>query len=438
MQILVDLHLVIFGLLSALAAICLAIHIALKAGSALAWLAATLACVGAETLVFRYAAQSDVGLAAISLLLPLAYLCAGNAIRQSLKLEVASGRQLKVFAGLIVLSLLMIPTGVPIFYQCIPFQLAGVYIFYEAIRIQMRQRFRSLIDNALLLLCFCSMIGVAIRAPMFPLLLGEPTPFQVMDVEIFESIFINALSFLTSGLAILLVAKIVANIIALHKHRAEHDDLTGLLNRRMFDEFAKQVEGLTGSVIMCDIDRFKAVNDAYGHQVGDEVIRTFACILTHFGDYAGRMGGEEFALLLVDTTLEEAALTAEAIRMEFNQFRHPAIGEEAGFSASFGVATFGHGQIMNTAFQQADKALYRAKRRGRNQVCREETNSSVRSSVERPPERGPTGLGNYGDDRAGQMEGPADEAPTHARENPLNERAEQIDDIGDDRAEALG
>lgn len=79
MQILVDLHLVVFGLLSELAAICLAIHIALKAGSALVWLAATLACVGSETLVFRYAAQSDVGIAAISCLVPLAYLCAARA-----------------------------------------------------------------------------------------------------------------------------------------------------------------------------------------------------------------------------------------------------------------------------------------------------------------------------------------------------------------------
>lgn len=134
---------------------------------------------------------------------------------------------------------------------------------------------------------------------------------------------------------------------------------------------------------MCDIDRFKAVNDAYGHQVGDDVIRTFACILTLYGDYAGRMGGEEFALLLVDTPREEAALIAEAIRLEFHQFRHPAIGEEAALSASFGVASFGGGQNMKTAFQQADKALYRAKKRGRNQVCREETNSSVRSGLEK-------------------------------------------------------
>ena len=383
MQILVDLHLVVFGLLSAFAVICLAMHSALKAGSALAWLAATLACVGAETLVFRFAAQSDLGLAAISLLVPFAYLSAGNAIRRSLQLEVADDRQLKIFSGLVLLSLLLIAAGAPIFYQCLPFQLAGVYIFYEAIRIQMRQAFRSLIDNVLLLLSFCSMIGVAIRAPMFPLLLGEPTPFQVMDGKIFEEIFINALSFLTSGLAILLIAKIVANVIALHKHQAEHDDLTGLLNRRSFDEVARQVEGVTGSVIMCDIDRFKGVNDAYGHHVGDDVIRTFACILTHFADYAGRMGGEEFALLLVDTSLEEAVLVAEAIRLDFHRFRHPAIGEGIALSASFGVSSFGRAQNIDTALQRADQALYIAKRKGRNQVSREERVSSIRQDLEK-------------------------------------------------------
>lgn len=120
------------------------------------------------------------------------------------------------------------------------------------------------------------MIGVAIRAPMFPILLGEPTPLQFMDIETFGGIFIDALSFLTSGLAALLIAKIVASVIAQHKHQAERDDLTGLLNRRMFDEVAKRGDGSTGSVIMCDIDRFKAVNDVYGHHVGDDVIKILA------------------------------------------------------------------------------------------------------------------------------------------------------------------
>lgn len=373
MQILVDLHLIVFGLLSALAVISLAIHFALKAGSAMAWLTATLACVGAETLVFRYAVQSSLGIGAISILVPLAYLCAGNAIRQSLQREIASSKQVWIFAGLIGLSLLLLVLGVPVFYQCIPFQLAGVYIFGATIRIQLRQRFRSFIDNALLLLCFGSMIGVAIRAPMFPVLLGEPTPLQIMEIATFEDVFVKALSLLTSGLAVLLIAKIVANVITIHKHQAERDDLTGLLNRRMFNEVVDEVGDATGSVVMCDIDRFKTVNDLYGHHVGDEVIRTFACILSHFGDYAGRVGGEEFALLLMNTPLEEAVRIADAIRIEFHQTRYEAIDPNIALSASFGVCCFGQGKSIETALRSADEALYRAKAEGRNRVRRWET-----------------------------------------------------------------
>ncbi len=370
MQILVDLHLVVFGLLCGLAIICALVHFALRSGSALAWLAATMACVGAETLVFRYAAQTRPGVAAISMLVPLAYLCAANAIRQSLHLELASGRQVRVLAGLVGLSLILLAADVAAFYQCIPFQLAGVWIFYDAIRIQARQRFRSSVDNALLVLCCCSMVGLAVRAPMFPLLLGQPTPFPIMDVKLFEGIFINALSALTSGLAVLVIARIVGNVIAMHRFRAEHDDLTGLLNRQIFDEVARQAEGSSGSVIMCDIDHFKAVNDLYGHHVGDDVIRSFACILTHFADFAGRMGGEEFAILMNETPLEEAVVVADAIRSEFHQYRHDTIGEETALSASFGVAAYDRKHTIKSAFQLADKALYQAKANGRNRVCR--------------------------------------------------------------------
>ncbi len=229
MKILVDLHLFVFSLICGLAIISALVHVALRFGSALVWLAATLACVGAETLVLRYAAQSTLGTATISLIVPLAYLCAANAIRQSLHLELASGRNLRIFAGLIGLSLALLAADVHVFYQCIPFQLAGVWIFYDAIRIQVRQRFRTGIDNALLVLSCCSMIGLAIRVPMFPLLLGQRTPIPIMDAQLFEVIFINALSVLTSGLALLVIGKIIANVIAMHRYKAEHDDLTGLL-----------------------------------------------------------------------------------------------------------------------------------------------------------------------------------------------------------------
>lgn len=370
MEILVDLHLAVFGLLIALAVISSLVHLALRAGSALAWLAATMVCVGTETLIFRYAAQTNLGIAAISLLVPFAYLCAANSIRQSLHLPVTDKRQIVIFSALIGFSLALLASGAPIFYQCIPFQLAGVYVFYGAIRKQMLRQQRSHIDQMLLFLSFASMIGVAIRAPMFPLLLGHPTPYPVMDISVFNDIFINSLSLLTAGLAVLLIAKIVANEIDKLKHQAERDDLTGLLNRRIFDEVARGVDGSTGAVIMCDIDHFKSVNDLYGHHIGDEVIQSFACILSHSGDYVGRCGGEEFSILLVGSSMDEAINVAEAIRSDFHQFRHNTIGEHIAFSASFGVADYGPECTIKDAFRRADKALYHAKESGRNRVCR--------------------------------------------------------------------
>lgn len=87
------------------------------------------------------------------------------------------------------------------------------------------------------------------------------------------------------------------------------------------------------------------------------------------------MGGEEFALILIDTPLEEAVLIADAIRLDFHQFRHEAIGHHTALSASFGVSSFGQGRNVEAAFQDADKALYRAKGRGRNRVCGENQTS---------------------------------------------------------------
>ncbi|WP_215227572.1 GGDEF domain-containing protein [Erythrobacter sp. 3-20A1M] len=377
MQILVDLHLVVFCLLSALAAICAIAHVALKAGSALAWLAATLLCVGMETLVFRYAPPTIPGLAAISLLIPFAYFCAGNAIRQSLHLESAGRAQSWIFGGLVGLSLLLLAAGAPVFYQCIPFQLAGVYILYDAIRIQARRQRRGLIDNGLLALSAGSLIGLAIRAPMFPLLVGEPTPFPVMDAATFEGVFLDALGGLTAALAVLVIARIVASVIGVHKHRAEHDHLTGLLNRRTFDERAREAAAAAGSVVMCDIDRFKAVNDLYGHHVGDDVLQGFARILSRSGGIVGRMGGEEFGILLIDTAPDDAVVIADMIRTEFHRFRHDAIGEQTALSASFGVSDFGQGRSVKTALREADKALYRAKGAGRNRVCQEHSTSST-------------------------------------------------------------
>jgi diguanylate cyclase (GGDEF)-like protein len=162
---------------------------------------------------------------------------------------------------------------------------------------------------------------------------------------------------------------------------ARHDPLTGLANRRRLEETAAKLWANQSahvspiSVVLYDVDRFKAFNDLYGHQAGDDCLRRVAaCALTEIGaedDVAGRYGGEEFILLLPRTPLDEARRVAERLRAAVAALHIPhAGGEAAGIvTASFGVAS---ADSVQRSFEDltaaADAALYRAKGAGRNRV----------------------------------------------------------------------
>lgn len=167
----------------------------------------------------------------------------------------------------------------------------------------------------------------------------------------------------------------------LHARReASTDALTGLRNRRAFDrDLARLIqrhdaEGLAFSLIMMDIDHFKAVNDRHGHLVGDRVLRQFArqvAARTRGGDTVARYGGEEFAILLPCTQLLQAGQIAEHVREGIGalNMRRTDTGAPIGtVTASFGVAEFRAGEGATTFVARADAALYRAKREGRNRV----------------------------------------------------------------------
>ncbi|MFZ5579806.1 MAG: GGDEF domain-containing protein [Pseudomonadota bacterium] len=166
------------------------------------------------------------------------------------------------------------------------------------------------------------------------------------------------------------------------RKEASTDPLTGLLNRRAFttviaNAIAKyQAEQRPFCLLMMDIDHFKGINDAYGHLVGDKVLRFVSRLLTQVlkgQDTLCRFGGEEFAALLPDTTIEGADRVAETIRNRlFNsQLRLTESGQPLGeITASFGVATYQADQTIEEIIQNADHALYEAKRQGRNKVVR--------------------------------------------------------------------
>lgn len=158
------------------------------------------------------------------------------------------------------------------------------------------------------------------------------------------------------------------------------DPLTGVGNRRCFDvTIQKAIEeaqehGTPLSLVMCDIDHFKRINDAFGHQVGDEIIKMFSRVIetsVREGDTVIRYGGEEFAIILPKAFQEDARAVAERIRrqIESKNLTVRETNQKIGtMTASFGVAEHRPGEDVEMLVQRADTKLYDAKSGGRNRV----------------------------------------------------------------------
>jgi len=154
------------------------------------------------------------------------------------------------------------------------------------------------------------------------------------------------------------------------------DELTRLYNRRALEEFAPKEAARAQrynhalSIVLVDIDNFKLINDIYGHQTGDHVLRTIGRILrieTRKNDYSFRYGGEEFLILLPETDHTQAQIVAEKLRRVIERTTLLPSNREV-CTASFGVSEYAEGENWEDSIKRADKALYKAKRRGRNRV----------------------------------------------------------------------
>ena len=162
------------------------------------------------------------------------------------------------------------------------------------------------------------------------------------------------------------------------KTLSETDELTGILNRRAFVSISahtvnlSQRYGRNFSLIMMDSDSLKAVNDAYGHEAGDELIKAMVAQAQQElrkPDLLARYGGDEFVLLLPDTNIEGARLTAERIRERIATTPLTIAGKQITTTASMGVATYpDHGKDYDRVFEAADNALYTSKSQGKNRV----------------------------------------------------------------------
>lgn len=165
---------------------------------------------------------------------------------------------------------------------------------------------------------------------------------------------------------------------------AAHDQLTGLINRRRMDELLRvewphhRQDRPATTLIMLDLDHFKRVNDSYGHQAGDEVLRRFAETATaslRQMDVIARWGGEEFLVMCPGTPVDQALVAVrrvlEAVRSQSLLSSHPDLV----ITCSAGVASAQPGESIEHTIERADRALYRAKTNGRNRIEVEEPNA---------------------------------------------------------------
>jgi len=152
------------------------------------------------------------------------------------------------------------------------------------------------------------------------------------------------------------------------------DPLTGVFNRRKFHESlgtaitAAMRHQHLFALLMLDIDNFKSINDRYGHQVGDSVLRIMCELIDssiRSADQMFRVGGEEFCLVAIAMDVEQARTLAEKIRLVIESHDFPVVGR---VTISIGIAYFREGDDQQNIYARADSALYRAKRQGRNCV----------------------------------------------------------------------
>ncbi|WP_339479940.1 MULTISPECIES: GGDEF domain-containing protein [unclassified Pseudomonas] len=222
-------------------------------------------------------------------------------------------------------------------------------------------------------------IGVVLL-PCTIWLLFQPSPIQVgmaLSILVFAAFAARATHKMSQALEIAFrLTREMEQANSISTRAAQTDELTGLKSRRAFFEHAQQLYDECQSnqlglcAVMLDMDHFKHINDTYGHQVGDQVLRQMGGVISssfRATDIHGRLGGEEFAILLPDTSIEVATQIAEQL---VDTIAGLMIEPVHCISASLGVAsTKACNKDLHSLMNDADKALYRAKALGRNRVA---------------------------------------------------------------------
>ncbi len=296
-----------------------------------------------------------------------------------------SGKAVNIY--LYGLSLLLIVSGIIYFYYFDNNLYARIYLVnfgMAAFFLIAVFRLRKLVweTNADRILLGCLFL---VGMHFFPkVLMTDDTINKVMHGAAYlDSSYWDATSFwsaiLGMILGVIIILSVGMEVIALLTRDRDTDVLTGLLNRRglmnRLNAISEEKRIRTDSIIMCDIDYFKSINDTYGHAVGDQVLKQFAGILAESigeRDLAVRLGGEEFVLILHQKSVEQAYILIERLRNEIEETFFGGLDDTHILTCSFGITKLHHQEDIWAVIERADKHLYKAKNEGRNRIHAEE------------------------------------------------------------------
>jgi diguanylate cyclase (GGDEF)-like protein len=226
-----------------------------------------------------------------------------------------------------------------------------------------------------------SFLAVIFSAVVIILTLPPLGYFGILPINLVHAIIFGViLSWLIGGVVsgvLSLIAGYALHQLTLSRAEFEQlsrtDMLSGLLNRRAFAEALERIDG-DASLVIFDVDRFKAINDRFGHACGDEVIVAVSALLASTfdgGSVVARLGGEEFGVIVTGEVLEERLERVDSVRAKLAECPLLADSCQVAITVSAGIADLGSGRNSEAAYASADKALYLAKALGRNRVIHE-------------------------------------------------------------------
>lgn len=248
----------------------------------------------------------------------------------------------------------------------------GAILLYTALRLRSLTR-RQLVDKML----FWTLVLCGLQFFARTVLTAEPGLAGVIDFG--ETLFWRSLQFslavMGTAFAFVILAAAISDVVEGLRRERDFDRLTGILNRRGFEERADISLSQTNdrlALILCDLDHFKEVNDSFGHAVGDDVLCAFGGVLRRTVrecGLVGRVGGEEFAILLAVSDVFEAQEFVRRLQSAISAAVFPLPVGRAPLTASIGVAVSRPAEDRASLFKRADVALYDAKNSGRDRVA---------------------------------------------------------------------